>query len=113
MYRRGDVVIVSFPFTDGRGDKARPAVIVSGARYHATRRDLILVPVTSRPPHDALDYSVADWREAGLLKPSSVCAKPFTFHHTKILHRAGHLHSADLARLDDMLREALYLGMAS
>ena len=112
MYRRGEVVIVSFPFTDGRGDKARPAVIVSGAQYHATRRDLILVPVTSRPPHNALDYRVGDWREAGLLKPSTVCAKPFTFYHAKILHRAGRLHSFDLTRLDDMLRRALDLDEA-
>lgn len=109
MYRRGEVVIVNFPFTDGRGYKARPAVIVTGASYHATRRDLILVPVTSRPPFDALDYCVADWREAGLFKPSTVCAKPVTLHQARILHRAGQLQPADLACLDDMLRQALDL----
>jgi len=82
---------------------------VSGQSYHSTRTDLILVPATTRPPHDALDFPVSDWQGAGLLRPSTVCAKPVTFYQTRVLHRAGRLCAEDLARLDSMLVQALEL----
>jgi mRNA interferase MazF len=44
----GDVVLVPFPFTDQSTTKQRPGVIVSSAAYHAARRDLILMAVTSQ-----------------------------------------------------------------
>jgi len=34
-FRRGDVVLVPFPFSDLSTTKVRPAVVVSGALYHA------------------------------------------------------------------------------
>ena len=38
----GDVVVCRFPFTDGSGAKARPAVVVSSAAFHRRRGDLII-----------------------------------------------------------------------
>jgi mRNA interferase MazF len=49
-YSFGDVVLVPFPFTDQPGDKQRPAVVISSARYQRERPDLILVPITSQLP---------------------------------------------------------------
>ena len=37
-FRRGDVVLVPFPFSDFSTTKVRPAVVVSGALYHAKER---------------------------------------------------------------------------
>ncbi|MGH8593635.1 MAG: type II toxin-antitoxin system PemK/MazF family toxin [Gammaproteobacteria bacterium] len=42
-YSFGDVVLVSFPFTNQSGEKKRPAVVVSSAAYHQARQDLILM----------------------------------------------------------------------
>jgi len=39
-YSFGDIVLVTFPFTDQSGIKKRPAVIVSSAAYNAPRRDV-------------------------------------------------------------------------
>jgi hypothetical protein len=41
-FRFGDVVLVSFPFTDQTTTKKRPAVIVSSDVYHTLERSLVL-----------------------------------------------------------------------
>ena len=47
-FRRGDVVLVPFPFSDLSTTKVRPAVVVSSALYHATEPDLLLAALTSK-----------------------------------------------------------------
>ncbi|MBK5291301.1 MAG: hypothetical protein JJE04_06465 [Acidobacteriia bacterium] len=44
---RGDLVLVKFVFADEKGVKQRPGLIVSTGRYHQSRRETILVAVTS------------------------------------------------------------------
>jgi len=44
----GDVVLVPFPFTDQSGTKRRPAVVISSASYHANRRDIVIMAITSQ-----------------------------------------------------------------
>lgn len=44
----GDVVLVPFPFTDQTGTKKRPAVIVSSSGYNTSRRDLMIMAITSQ-----------------------------------------------------------------
>ena len=43
----GDVVLVPFPFTDQSGTKKRPAVVVSIAGYNSSRRDIVIMAITS------------------------------------------------------------------
>ncbi|UQG57101.1 MULTISPECIES: type II toxin-antitoxin system PemK/MazF family toxin [unclassified Marinobacter] len=50
----------------------RPAVILSSTSYQAYRPDVILLAITSRIK-DPLTYGeamIADWGQAGLIKPS-------------------------------------------
>ena len=44
----GDVVLVPFPFTDQSGTKKRPAVVVSSHSYNASRRDIVIMAITSQ-----------------------------------------------------------------
>lgn len=44
----GDVVLVPFPFTDQSGIKKRPAVVVLSASYNASRRDIVIMAITSQ-----------------------------------------------------------------
>ena len=44
----GDVVLVPFPFTDQSGIKKRPAVVVSSNNYNISRRDLLIMAITSQ-----------------------------------------------------------------
>ena len=73
-YSFGDVVLVPFPFTDQSGSKKRPAVIVSSADYQAQRRDLVIMAITSqiRPRPAFAEFTVAAWKKAGLIAPSTV-----------------------------------------
>ena len=68
----GDVLLVPFPFTDHTAVKQRPAVVVSSEAYHRERPDLIILAVTSQIRADDKigAAAVAQWQEAGLLKPS-------------------------------------------
>jgi mRNA interferase MazF len=60
----GDVVLVPFPFTDQSGAKKRPAVIVSSSSYNASRRDLVIMAITSqvRAPLGFGEAMLADGR---------------------------------------------------
>jgi len=44
----GDVIVVTFPFTDQSAAKKRPAVVVSSDTYQRERPDVILLAITSQ-----------------------------------------------------------------
>lgn len=104
----GDVVLVSFPFTDQSASKKRPAVIVSSDAYHRSRRDVIVMAVTSqiaRPDRSPGEVLVAHWTEAGLLKPSVIKPVLATIETGLVLKRLGSLQQTDLDTLRIALRQ--------
>jgi mRNA interferase MazF len=40
----GDIVLVSFPFTNLQATKKRPAVVISNTAYQQARPDVIVMP---------------------------------------------------------------------
>ena len=80
QFKRGDVVLVPFPFSDLSTTKVRPAVVVSSALYHSTEPDLLLAALTSDGcllsavtlATGPFDYCLNDWRTAGLRYPSAL-----------------------------------------
>ena len=70
-YRQGDIVLVSFPFTDLTSSKRRPALVLSPDSFNAAGEDLVLAAVTSHITDDP--HAVRLWRgdlaEGGLPKP--------------------------------------------
>lgn len=108
-YNFGDVILVPFPFTDQRQSKQRPAVIVSGARYHAERPDLILMAITSRvrsPPAFG-ETSVRDWQLAGLLKASVIKPVLATLEQRLVRKALGRPSDTDRAALKETLQFVL------
>lgn len=106
-YNFGDVILVPFPFTDQRQSKQRPAVIVSGARYHTERPDLIVMAITSqvRSPPAFGETSVRDWQAAGLLKPSVIKPVLATLEQRLVRKTLGRLSETDRAALKQTLAE--------
>ena len=99
-YKFGDVVLVPFPFTDQQATKKRPAVVVSSNSYNARGRDVILMAVTSRlirPAEAVGEFLLADWKRAGLPKPSLVKPVLTTLEPSLIIRTLGSLGDADLA----------------
>ena len=105
----GDVVLVPFPFTDQSGTKKRPAVIVSSRSYHARRRDLIIMAITSqvRSPLAFAEALVTDWQVAGLIKPSVLKPVFTTIEHSLVARTMGTLSAPDLLLLRGILTQAI------
>jgi mRNA interferase MazF len=105
-YRFGDIVLVPFPFTDQSAVKKRPAVIVSSAAYNTQRPDLIIMAVTSQMHSIAYfgDVAIADWRTAGLLKPSVIKPIFTTVEKGLVLKRLGGLVGQDRTVLQSALQ---------
>ncbi len=110
-YRRGDVVLVPFPFSDLSTTKVRPAVVVSSALYQSTQPDLLLSALTAQVASATgpLDYHLSDWHSAGLRFPSALKPVIVTLDPSRVVHRIGPLSAADLAEVDSRLRRALAL----
>ena len=114
MTRRGDVVIVDFPFTDVPGAKKRPAVVIQSARYNPHILKTILALVTGNlrrtgdPCHVLIDPSTPEGASSGLNGPSLIsCWNLYTLDQTRIERTIGHLSDVLKMRLNDSLKEAL------
>ena len=57
-YKRGDVVLIPFPFTDLSTTKQRPALVISSEAFHQQGTDLLVCAITSQSPAlvGAFDY---------------------------------------------------------
>ncbi len=101
-YKRGDIVLVPFPFTDNSNTKKRPAVILSTDRFFNARGDYVVVALTSQPPDNEYEFCLKDWQEEGLLKPTTVkTGKYLTVHPKQIIKKIGKLTERDMLKLID------------
>ena len=59
--KRGDLVLVDYPFSDGTGSKVRPSLVVQADTLNRLRDDTILAIVTSahagRPTECSIDIT--------------------------------------------------------
>ena len=105
----GDVVLVPFPFTDQSGTKKRPAVVVSNHGYNASRRDIVIMAITSQV-HMPLGFGeamVGDWQGAGLVKASVLKPVFTTIEQGLVLRVMGHLSAADIKTLHEVLGDVI------
>ena len=111
MHDRGNIVLIPFPFTDLSAAKTRPAVVINSPLYWSIRGEYLLAYVSSQVSKaDAeLDYSLADWESAGLLKPSFVRPKIAAIDPSLVVYHVGKLSTQDLAAVDICLRQAMSL----
>jgi mRNA interferase MazF len=58
MPEQGDVVLLPFPFADLSAAKQRPAIVVSGAAYHKTTADMIVVSMTTRSRGTTFEFQL-------------------------------------------------------
>jgi mRNA interferase MazF len=108
-YKFGDVVLVSFPFTNLQSTKKRPAVIISSAAYCHQRPDVIVLAITSRVQQSPGfgESLIENWERAGLLKVSAFKPLIATIEQTGVLRTLGVLADSDLSGLHALLRNVL------
>ena len=112
---RGDVVLVDYPFTDRRGSKVRPALVVQADILNRHITDTILAAI-SRSTHRAsatqffIDIATAEGSQTGLRQNSMIqCENLLTFDQRSIIATIGSLPPAYLRQIDDCLKAALEL----
>jgi len=110
-FQRGDVVLVSFPFSNAFGQKERPAVVLSTDDYHEEWNEVIVVAITSRQPRTLrkTDCELRDWHTAGLKQRSWVRSHLATVHFQLIVRKIGVLSQRDLKAVEQCLRVAIGL----
>ena len=109
-YDRGDVILVSFRFSDESGEKRRPAVIVSSDAYHQGRQETIIAAVTGRTDRIlAGDHLISDWQGAGLLFSSVATGIIKTIKRGMIAKKLGTMPRPDMQAIEGNLRDVLGL----
>ena len=113
-YKRGEVVLLPFPYTDQSGSKRRPALILSTTAYNTRRADIIVAPITSNlTSGQADDTLLTDWASAGLMKPSVVKGILGTVEQTLVVRRLGTVSTADLQKVEQTFANAIGLAVNS
>ncbi len=111
-WKRGDVVLVDFPFVDRTGSKLRPALVVSSSTFHKERNKDIIIAVISTKTQKykgKTDYPLKDWKKAGLAQPSIVRSTLVTILAARINRKVGSISTRDLKEVSQCLRLSLQL----
>jgi mRNA interferase MazF len=109
-YKRGDVVLVGFVFSDESGQKLRPALVISSSAYNRGRKEVVVAAITSNVRRRLFgDHLIADWKAAGLLFPSVATGILRTITRGMIYRKLGVLAKVDIDTVDNGLRRSLAL----
>lgn len=115
-YRRGDIVVVSFPFSSGTGAKARPALVVQSDVNNRRLTNVIVAAITTtthrsgEPTQLLIEVATPAGQQSGLVHDSVVtCENLATIEQRLILRTIGALTPDALARIDGCVKAALGL----
>lgn len=120
QYGKGDVVLVAFHSTapDGTQQEAkrRPAVIVSGDRYHDNVDDVLVVPITTTARSDTRDVTIKiflkteEGQRAGLKLDSYVdCSVIATMPKKLLVSKLGSFSERTMRAIGECLKKVLEL----
>src|SRR5438093_11552255 len=76
--KRGDVLQVSWPYSDLSGSKVRPAVVVQADFLNGLIDDTLLVQITSSRDYEAWRTTKYGWLHRSGAKPGNNAARPGT-----------------------------------
>ena len=104
--KKGSVILIPFPFTDLRGSKIRPAVVLS-----RNELDVTICFITSEFKWKTeFDISVFPSERNGLKVPSLIrTGKIATIDIALVLGELGELSNLEIAELDKSLKKLLQL----
>jgi len=105
-YKKSDIILVPFPFTDLTSTKRRPALIISPDEYN-TGADVVIAFVTSKMDlkYRTGDYKIEKWGKSNLPKPSMIRMKFATIDKSIIIKKLGKLQNTDSKLFNKLLVE--------
>jgi mRNA interferase MazF len=103
-YNKGDIVLVPFPFTDGKNVKPRPAIVISNSKVNITQ-DIILAQITSKSRSDIFSYVInnSELTDPLHLESEVRCHKIFTMQQNVILKKISALKGKSLESLTQQI----------
>lgn len=114
--KRGDVVIVEFPYVEGRRGKKRPALIVQNDRDNIRLTNTVVAMISGNIQHAAeptqllIDPATPEGSPSGLHGPSVVkCCNLYTITQADIQRVIGRLTDPVMAKVEQRLKAALDL----
>ncbi|MDA1018460.1 MAG: type II toxin-antitoxin system PemK/MazF family toxin [Planctomycetota bacterium] len=115
--KRGDIVLVNYPFASGTGGKIRPALVVQCDRNNSRLDNTVIAQVTGRiryvhqePTQFLVEVASGAGQQTGLLSDSAVsCENLFTIRQDTILRKIGKMPEPELSEIDECLKAALGL----
>lgn len=110
--KRGDVVLVDWPFSDRRGSKLRPAVVVQADFLNGLIDDTILIAVTRSGRSAATEVVLDPAAEptSGLSHRSiASCNNFLTIDQALVYKHIGTLSDTAMGRIEVCLKTALAL----
>jgi mRNA interferase MazF len=109
--KRGDVVLLDYPYTDGSSSKVRPALIVQNDRDNQRLNNTIVALVTKnvsrihQPTQFLIDIATPDGQQSGLNHDSAVaCSNLFTVAQSMVRRVIGNLPASVMAQIDIRLK---------
>ena len=114
--KRGDVVLLDYPYADGSGSKVRPVLIVQNDRDNQRLTNTIVALITKNvsrvhePTQLLIDMSTPEGQHSGLNQTSAVTSgNLFTVAQTKVHRVVGSLSPTMMTRVNVCLKAALDL----
>jgi len=115
--KRGDVVLVAFPYVTGAGGKNRPALVIQCDQNNQRLSNTIVAMITgnirlatTEPTQLLIDPAAPEGKSSGLSYPSAVkCENLYTVDQRDIPRILGSLPPSLMGRIDDCLKAALGL----
>jgi mRNA interferase MazF len=104
--KKGDIVLVPFPFTDLSGAKHRPALVLNNSDL-----DVTVTFITSQlVGQEVFDVPIEPSKENGIKKPSIIrLRKITTLDLSLVLGKIGSLSLTDLNRVNQGLKKLFAL----
>jgi mRNA-degrading endonuclease toxin of MazEF toxin-antitoxin module len=99
IYKKWDIILVPFPFTDLSPTKKRPGLIVSPNAYNEGA-DIVIAFITSKVDREKRlgDYLIKEWALSKLPKPSLLRMKFATIEKSIIIKKIGKLSKYDISQ---------------
>ena len=113
--RRGDIVIVDYPYSDQIRSKIRPALVVQSDIWNQRLDTTIIASITGSrrrrvgaPTQYFIDTATEDGQQTGLRLNSIVqCENLLTYNKNRILNVIGRLSDGAMQQIDACLKAAL------
>jgi mRNA interferase MazF len=110
--RKGDIVLIPYPYTDMSTTKRRPSLVISSTEHNASKHQCILMPISSQTQNaERYGYVMIAGKErvhSGLLYDSVIKIDIlFTFENSMIVKKIGSAPRAVMTKVYTMLKQVL------